>query len=125
MCRSEFLKEKSRSKTNPTIHAGPSRQQDTSSPVGGSTSSPQESDASLPQIRPYARKRPRDTNHETLATPSTVSAPSLWLDSVKAQEGRGELRVMDADVDHAGDAAITFDIKPYVKKRKTKQKQEN
>ena len=110
--RSEFLKEKNRSKTAPTVNAGPSTR---SSASVGSSSSPGErtSEPSLPQIKPYIRKRPRDSINETL---SNISA----LRSSEAEGGEREVAAVDLD-----SVTVSFEVKPYVRKRKIKTKQEN
>ena len=113
--RSEFLKEKNRSKIVPgTVDAGPSTR---NSAIVGSSSSPGElaSDHTLPQIKPYTRKRPRDS------TDKTVSALRSGLSS-EAEADDGDRGAVTVDLDSA---AVSFEVKPYVRKRKIKHKQEN
>ena len=108
--RSEFLKEKNRSKIIP----GTSTR---NSAIVGSSSSPGElaSDHTLPQIKPYTRKRPHDSISKT------VSALRSGLSSEAEADG-GDREAATVDLESA---AVSFEVKPYVRKRKIKHKQEN
>lgn len=125
MHRSEFLKEKNRSKTNPTVNAGPSTSygQTMSSASAGSSLSPQEPtpEPSIPQIKPYVRKRPRDASNDILSESSKVPILSSSLSSLVEGEGSGtglkEVAAMDLD-----SATVSLEVKPYVRKRKIKPK---
>ena len=91
-----------------------------SSATAGSSSSPQEPtpDSSLPQIKPYVRKRPRDTSNETRSESPIVSA--LSSSQSRLVEGDGKLREVPLiDLDSA---TVSLEVKPYVRKRKIKQK---
>ena len=126
--RSEFLKEKNRPKTVPPLNAGPSTaaaySQTTMTSSGEGSSSSQHlqepaPEASTPQIKPYTRKRPRDTSNEVPSESSKLSALSSSLSTVVEGEGRGggEVGAMGLE-----SAAVSLDVKPYVRKRKIKPK---
>ena len=129
--RSEFLKEKSRSKaTHSTINAKPSStfSQTVNSAIaaGSSSSSPFQEEpppepSSLPQIKPYVRKRPRDTSDGIPSISPKVSV--LSSNSTGVVEGGGGGRehgeIATIDVDSAG---VSLQVKPYVRKRKIRHK---
>ena len=126
--RSEFLKEKNQPKTVPPLNAGPStaaaysQTPMTSSSEGSSSSCLQEPapEASTPQIKPYTRKRPRDTSNEIPSESSKLSALSSSLSTVVEGEGRrggGEVGGMGVE-----SMTDSLEVKPYVRKRKIKPK---
>ena len=122
--RSEFLKEKDRSKTVPPLSAGPStasaaacsQTSINSSGAGSSLSRPQElaSMSSTPQIKPYTRKRPRDTSNEFFSASSKVFVPSSSSIEGDCSIGGGAVR--------SEAVTVSLEVKPYVRKRKIKPK---
>ena len=124
VCRSEFLKEKDRSKTVPPLSAGPStaaaaasnQTSVNSSGAGSSLSRPQElaSMSSTPQIKPYTRKRPRDTSNGIFSASSKVFVPSSSSIEGDCSIGGGAVR--------SEAVTVSLEVKPYVRKRKIKPK---
>ena len=124
MRRSEFLKEKDRSKTVPPLSAGPStaaaaacnQTSINSSGAGSSLSRPQElaSMSSTPQIKPYTRKRPRDANNELFSESAKVFVPSSSSIEGDCSVGGGAVR--------SEAVIVPLEVKPYVRKRKIKSK---
>ena len=74
---------------------------------------------SLPQIKPYVRKRLRDTSDETHSESSKVSVSSSDLieGESRGREGGKVVTVMDLD-----SVTVSTEVKPYVRKRKLKPK---
>ena len=125
--RSEFLKEKDRSKTVPPLSAGLSTAAATtcnqtsinSSGAGSSLSRPQElsSISSTPQIKPYTRKRPRDTSNEIFSESSKVFVPSSSSTEGDSSVGGEEMGAMSSK-----SVTVSLEVKPYIRKRKIKPK---
>ena len=107
LCRAEFLKESAQSKTTPSVKAGTSSQ----NLAKGESSSLTEM-YSLPQIKPYVRKRPRDTSEETSSEQfDTSSSSALGRAESPATSTLRQSSSVDPDI-------TSFEIKPYVRKRK-------
>ena len=94
--------------------------------AGSSSSSPLQEEPppepfSLPQIKPYGRKRPRDTSDGIPSISPKVSVlSSSSTGMVKGESGGREGgEVVTSDVDSA---SVSLQVKPYVRKRKIKHK---